>query len=265
MNIPDKTTEDSYTGAEFTEFKNELQNFITSANITLASNSIQVMETVKRYVLSGDYYIDTGAANNYVLTTISPYAPASAYTNGMRVRCKANATNTGVSTINIDGLGIKTIKKDFWTNDLDAGDIVVGQLYEFVYDTSSGFFDLVTITQSFANIVFLDTNVVNNQAIPVTWTNIDLSSVVGANSTLVMCRISALGGPADIKFRTDGDTPDVASTALPNLWGGGTTATTMDVDHISYIWIKTSSTGIIEVEKGASGTNYSLDVIAYIK
>ncbi len=53
------------------------------------------------------YVVATGSANAYVVAT-----PAlAAYTAGNIVRFKANFAVTGSATINVNGLGAKTIKK----------------------------------------------------------------------------------------------------------------------------------------------------------
>lgn len=76
------------------------------------------------------YGVDTGAADAYVVT-LSP-APAS-YQTGMAVIMKAANTNTGASTINVNGLGVKSIKDSDGTA-LTATDIYAGGVYEMFYD-----------------------------------------------------------------------------------------------------------------------------------
>ena len=57
----------------------------------------------------------------------------ASYTTGLRASFKAAANNTGTATININGLGAKTIKKNGGV-DLGADDIVAGGIYEISYD-----------------------------------------------------------------------------------------------------------------------------------
>lgn len=76
------------------------------------------------------YVVDTGAADAYVVT-LRP-APAS-YTTGLRIVFQAVNANTGTSTINVNGLGVKTIKKNVSSN-LAAGDLASGQIAIIVYD-----------------------------------------------------------------------------------------------------------------------------------
>jgi hypothetical protein len=73
---------------------------------------------------------DTGAANAYVITLGT--VPA-AYTTGMEIRFKATNANSGASTINVNALGLKSIKKQSATA-LASGDILAGQIVVLDYD-----------------------------------------------------------------------------------------------------------------------------------
>lgn len=77
-----------------------------------------------------DYVADTGAADAYV---IAPSPAITSYVTGQIFVFKATNTNTGASTINVNSLGVKNIKKNV-TQDLIAGDIVASNIYQIVYD-----------------------------------------------------------------------------------------------------------------------------------
>lgn len=71
----------------------------------------------------------TGSANAYVLTSgqsLTSYVAQSFI-------IKANFTNTGAATINVDGLGAKALTKN-GTTALVSGDIVSGTVYRVAYD-----------------------------------------------------------------------------------------------------------------------------------
>lgn len=85
----------------------------------------------QRSTLLSDYVIDTGAVNAYVIT---PIPAATAYTTGQIFSFKAINANTTASTLNVSGLGTKTIKKNGGASDLVSGDIVVGQIVTVEYD-----------------------------------------------------------------------------------------------------------------------------------
>lgn len=76
------------------------------------------------------YGTDTGTANAYLVAL--PHAPAS-YTAGLAVAFKPANTNTGASTINVDSLGVKNIKRRGGVA-LAAGDIDANAVVELRYD-----------------------------------------------------------------------------------------------------------------------------------
>lgn len=78
-----------------------------------------------------NYSADTGAADAYVVT-LAP--AATAYTAGMPVRFIATNANTGASTIDVNGLGAKSIKLQGNSDDPAAGDIGANQVIELFYD-----------------------------------------------------------------------------------------------------------------------------------
>jgi len=82
---------------------------------------------------SNNYSADTGTANTYVVT-LSP-APA-ALIPGLMVRFIVAHTNTGASTLNVNGTGAITITMD-GTNLPYAGQISVGALVNVVFDGTS--------------------------------------------------------------------------------------------------------------------------------
>lgn len=81
-----------------------------------------------------NYIADTGAVNALV-ATLSP--ALGSYTAGTLVQVKVAVTNTGATTINVNGLGAKTIKKLDGATDLAAGDLVAGQVVSLEYDSTN--------------------------------------------------------------------------------------------------------------------------------
>jgi hypothetical protein len=76
------------------------------------------------------YAADSGSSDTYAITL----APApTAYTAGMVVHFKANTINTGVATLNVNGLGAKTIVKSY-NLPLVNGDIKANQIVSVIYD-----------------------------------------------------------------------------------------------------------------------------------
>lgn len=74
--------------------------------------------------------IDTGTAD-VLVASVTP--ALSGYVQGQSVKCKALNSNTGACTLNINGLGAKSIKLTNGGNPF-ASAIVAGGEYEFIYD-----------------------------------------------------------------------------------------------------------------------------------
>ena len=80
--------------------------------------------------LVADVYA-TGVAGSDTITATVP-AVAGAYTTGMKVWFQAAASNTGATTINLNGLGAKAVQLNGAA--LAGGEIVSGRWVELVYD-----------------------------------------------------------------------------------------------------------------------------------
>lgn len=76
------------------------------------------------------YAEDTGSTDAYAIT-IQNYA---AYAKGDIFTFKANTANTTAATLNVNGLGAKTIKKNGSTTDLATGDISAEEILLVCYD-----------------------------------------------------------------------------------------------------------------------------------
>lgn len=76
------------------------------------------------------YAADSGAADAYVLTL---FPALTQYVTGMPISFKATNANTGASTINMNSLGVKSIKKNY-NQDLKVNDILANQVITIIYD-----------------------------------------------------------------------------------------------------------------------------------
>lgn len=83
-----------------------------------------------------------GSSNAYTFTSDSVAAISTAYGAGMGFVFKANHTNSGASTLNVDGVGAKSIKKGGAQSALAANDIVSGGIYQVFYEASGDCFIL---------------------------------------------------------------------------------------------------------------------------
>lgn len=92
--------------------------------------SLVATPALVRGKLINDYAVDSSGTDAYEIT-ITP--AITSYTAGQRFSFKAGTANTGACTLNVSGLGAKTIKKDV-SSDLATGDILANQIVEVEYD-----------------------------------------------------------------------------------------------------------------------------------
>ena len=94
-----------------------------------------------------NFAVDTGTANTYVAALD---ASITTYTDGLQVVFRPLASNTGTSTINLNGLGAKSI---VLTNSdpIQAGDISAGAIIDVRYSTATGFFHLTPNSAIYAH------------------------------------------------------------------------------------------------------------------
>lgn len=111
----------------------ELTGSGSNAKVTGIDNVSGAKDAVSAEVVQSNaltYAAAGGVADAYTVTL----APAiAAYTTGQLLTFRANAANTGSSTVNVNGLGVKTIKKN-GDQDLAADDIKNGQIVTVIYD-----------------------------------------------------------------------------------------------------------------------------------
>jgi len=92
------------------------------------------------------YAADAGSTDTYAVT-LSPVP--TAYTNGMLVNFKANTVNTGAATLNVNGLGAKSIVKNY-NLALANGDIKANMIVSVIYD-GTNFQLLSPVTPGYAS------------------------------------------------------------------------------------------------------------------
>lgn len=112
------------TATEYNQLA-ELNNAITLLSGQNLDNSTlnQIAKTIIASSLAGNYYNDSGTADNYILSSATFTIAPSQYYNGMVVRFITTNTNaTTTPTINVSNLGAKNIKKPDGSN-VVAGDI----------------------------------------------------------------------------------------------------------------------------------------------
>jgi hypothetical protein len=110
-------------------------------------NQLDSMDQVLNSQLITYYGVDSGAANAYLLTAATPY---TAYANGQLIFFVAGNTNTGPSTLNVNGLGVIPIVT-ITGAPLGAGQIQAGIMSELIY--FNGNFQLLSIGNVFGSTI----------------------------------------------------------------------------------------------------------------
>lgn len=114
-----------------------------------------------------------------------------------------------------------------------------------------------------ATITFPNSTVFNNTA-PTTMTDLDLSSVVGANSAMVYLKVqnNQGSGSHSYNFRTKGD--ETVSVDTVYAIGGVTSCDPTSDNSIAYVWVLTNTSGVIQW-LGVGAPSTVLKVMAYLK
>lgn len=115
-----------------------LQNAGTITNKVTNSSTGNIVQftDIINLISNGDFYTGGGSANTYTATSVAPRLGISALENGIQIRFVVPATNTSASTLNVNSLGAKSIKK--WDgSSLIAGDLVNGEEVTVRYNLGS--------------------------------------------------------------------------------------------------------------------------------
>jgi hypothetical protein len=86
-----------------------------------------------------DCYKSSGSSNTYAITIQTGVVN---FNNDFGFMWKVNAGNTGAITLNPNGLGAKSVRKNYNAT-LVSGDLTAGQIYPVVYDAEAGWFQIM--------------------------------------------------------------------------------------------------------------------------
>jgi hypothetical protein len=125
------------------------QALLKMAGITASGNpdsaldkkSSQYLQSILHAVLSASTFVDTGAADAYLLGVVGNNPAPANYSSNMDVNFIPTNTNTGASTVNIEGLGVVGIRLNGVA--LTGGELAAGVRTSMIYDSVNGWFELV--------------------------------------------------------------------------------------------------------------------------
>ena len=95
---------------------------------------------------AADFYADVGVADAYDLTPTGQTAAPDALSEGLSASFNASNTNTGASTVDVDGLGVVPLTINGFA--LLAGQVVEDQLVEMRYSVSGAYFYITNFTNT---------------------------------------------------------------------------------------------------------------------
>jgi len=105
--------------------------------------------------------------------------------------------------------------------------------------------------------------VYDNTAAPTSWTDLDLSSIIGKNRALVYLKIKNRYEMYAVhySFRTDGDGEEVGANIT---YAGGCTYLMIEIGYIGYLLVETSKDGIVDW-KCNQASPVDIWVLGYVK
>lgn len=135
-----------FNAAFLNAIQEEISGVVEGAGLALnpATNN-QLLIAIENLieVRAGNYALDTGAANAYVIA-LNP--AITAYTNGVVVRAKVANANTGASTLNAGG-GVVPLVNDVGSA-LAVGDLPAGSVFAAAYDLALNKFLITSLVPS---------------------------------------------------------------------------------------------------------------------
>lgn len=189
----------------------EPNNAIQDSGQTLSyTDREQLSKALSAMASGGDFYTGGGAANIYTLTAITPRLGIAVLQDGMKFKFKVSATNTGASTLNVNGIGAKDIK-NYLKLDISAGSLTENDYIEVMYNLSSDYFIvLINYTKSFNNIG--DVRIATSNDIKFNEAVCDGSAISRSTYAALFSKLSTTWGIGD--GSTTFNIPDLRSAAL---------------------------------------------------
>ena len=127
----------------------ELQSIVTDAGFSLDpeggpdTDTDMLGKSLTVYANASQYYADTGAADAYEIDRVGNLQPLEQLLDGTIVYFKAANTNTGASTLDVDGIGVKDLVSNNGAA-LVGGEIETDQYVTARYNSATDDFEIIS-------------------------------------------------------------------------------------------------------------------------
>ncbi len=129
----------TFSAEEANNLFSENKNATLAGGLTLDDTDVDVNQlalSMARHAQGAKYFVDSGSANAKILTKQNNFRPVTSYFAGMEVCFYVLASNTGSTTVNIDGAGVVNVLNEFGRT-LGANDLTMGNMVTLIYDGTS--------------------------------------------------------------------------------------------------------------------------------
>jgi len=210
----------------------------------LDNNFSNVNAAINNAITYSNYALDTGSANNYVITITGQ---TTTYAAGIAFQFKATNTNTGASTLNVNAQGTQSIVRTDGSA-LSAGDILAGGIVSVMYDGTN--FQLLNDAggkaETFSNVTVTGTATINVANVTTFSPAITNAQLANSNVTIGNTAVN-LGGTIT--------TINNATLANANVASGNVTVTTVqdqygNVRAIASVGDKTTAYTLAKADVG---------------
>lgn len=133
----DKVTGNQVSANEYNNIVRASKNSIENAGQIIDATNIQLSKSMANNAAVATFYTENGAADVYNLISIDSFEGLTKLIDGAEARFRAANVNTGASTINVAGTGVRDIKLPDGTTDPAAGDISITQDTKIRYDLTN--------------------------------------------------------------------------------------------------------------------------------
>lgn len=135
--------------AVFNDVLGQQQALLKMASIVASGNSdsalnktaSQQLQAILHMVIGASTFDESGIVDAYVLDVVDNNPAPANYSSNMNVVFVPGNTNTGASTVNVEGLGIVDIRLGGVA--LTGGELIAGVRYTIIYDSVNAWFELI--------------------------------------------------------------------------------------------------------------------------